>query len=561
MAEDSSRTRYCANCLTTFLGNPDVCVNNKCARERPGTHWGKLLEPGERIDGRYRIDRRLRIAGAGPSYLCQETDDRDQAVGDPMVVQVLSPEATRDQAYFDRLQKDVSQLCELEHPNIVRLQRMQPPKSSPPYVAVRYEQGGTLLDQLREQGAMPLKQVAQVGLQICSALQKAHDAGLAHGDLNPDRVILEQIPDGDAPPDLRVTDFGALKTQGNMSGGHDPDAFSPQYAAPERINGGKPTEEADIYAVGGLLLFTLTLQPLIGAAERMDSKDLYLTLTQNLPPRWAPPPSLGVDATQVAFFNAVLNATMSVNPEDRCELREVQEYLEAILEVQDEEVFAVPEEVNNPPEEAPEDEEDAQAQEVPEGMAHFSAFTEGGEKEPPKSSEEASEKKESSQTSASDTSQEEESDPSAEIEEAREPRDWLKVAYRTGIGLSVATVCLLAASFWIQFSLPHWLPPQWLEARGAAAIDIQPGNPTTQPDYDALIESLNSKKGRLEKCQLDQQSLSVYMVVQPNGRVSAAGSSYLPVDQRRCVRQKLLGMVLKRRSRSKPLRIRTTVVF
>ena len=194
-------------------------------------------------------------------------------------------------------------------------------------------------------------------------------------------------------------------------------------------------------------------------------------------------------------------------------------------------------------------------------MAHFSAFTEGGEKEPPKSSEEASEKKESSQTSASDTSQEEESDPSAEIEEAREPRDWLKVAYRTGIGLSVATVCLLAASFWIQFSLPHWLPPQWLEARGAAAIDIQPGNPTTQPDYDALIESLNSKKGRLEKCQLDQQSLSVYMVVQPNGRVSAAGSSYLPVDQRRCVRQKLLGMVLKRRSRSKPLRIRTTVVF
>jgi len=33
------------------------------------------------------------------------------------------------------------------------------------------------------------------------------------------------------------------------------------------------------------------------------------------------------------------------------------------------------------------------------------------------------------------------------------------------------------------------------------------------------------------------------------------------VDERRCVREKLLGMVLKRRSRAKPLRIRTTVVF
>ena len=558
MAEDSSRTRYCANCLTTFLGNPDTCANTKCAKERPSTHWGKLLEPGERIDGRYRIDRRLRIAGAGPSYLCQETDDLDQAVGELVVIQVISPEATLDEAYFERLQVDVEKICGLDHPDIVRLKPMQPPTSGPPYVVVSYERGGTLLDQLREQGAMPLTQVAHVGLQICNALQSAHQGGLAHGDLNPDRVILEEIPEGDSPPRLRVTDFGALKTQGSMSGGHDPNSFSPQYAAPERINGSPPSEEADIYAVGGLLLFTLTLQPLIAAAERMDPRELHLTLTQNLPPRWTPPPSLGVDATQVAFFNAVLNATMSVNPEDRCELSEIREYLEAILEVQDEEVFAVPEEIDEPQEDEPSEEE--KKPEITEGMAHFSSFTESGEKEASDTPKEESKTKATSEDSTSEEP-EEEGEASESAEEPRTPRDWLKIAHKTGVGLSIATALLWIASVWIQFSLPHWLPPQWLEAKGAPAVDIQPGNPTTQPDYDALLESLNSKKGRLKKCQLAQESLSVYMVVQPNGRVSAAGTSYLPVDQRRCVRKKLLGMVLKRRSRAKPLRIRTQIKF
>ena len=135
------------------------------------------------------------------------------------------------------------------------------------------------------------------------------------------------------------------------------------------------------------------------------------------------------------------------------------------------------------------------------------------------------------------------------------------MAHRTGIGLSAATIVLWLSSLWIQFSLPHWLPPQWLEAKAPAAADLQPGDPTTQPDYDALIASLNAKKARLQKCELNQETLSVYVVVQPNGRVSAAGTSYLPLDQRRCVRKKLLSMVLKRRSRAKSLRLRTTLVF
>ena len=48
------------------------------------------------------------------------------------------------------------------------------------------------------------------------------------------------------------------------------------------------------------------------------------------------------------------------------------------------------------------------------------------------------------------------------------------------------------------------------------------GDPKNQPDYEALVKSLNTKKGRLLKCGVQQDSLSVYAVVETNGSVRAA---------------------------------------
>ena len=183
MSESESRTRYCANCLTTFLGNPENCGNAECGTQRPGTHWGKLLEPGERIDGRFRIDRRLKIAAAGPTYLCQETDSAEQAVGDLLIVQVISPEAVADQSYCERLSQEIAILHELEHPNLVRARPIEPSENSPPYLVMDFETGGTLMDQLRETGAMNIAHIAQMGLQLCDGLRAAHRENLLHGDL------------------------------------------------------------------------------------------------------------------------------------------------------------------------------------------------------------------------------------------------------------------------------------------------------------------------------------------------------------------------------------------
>ena len=91
--------------------------------------------------------------------------------------------------------------------------------------------------------------------------------------------------------------------------------------------------------------------------------------------------------------------------------------------------------------------------------------------------------------------------------------------------MSVLLVILILLFVWIWNFKPHYLPPAWLEARGATPIDVVPGDHKTHSDYESVLKSLNSKKGRLKKCGLAQDSLSIYVVVEPNGRVRAGGGA------------------------------------
>jgi hypothetical protein len=255
----------------------------------------------------------------------------------------------------------------------------------------------------------------------------------------------------------------------------------------------------------------------------------------------------------LAFFNAALNATMSPDPAQRSTLEEVREYLEALLEVEDEETFSTPE-FEEPPAE-----ENLNAEEA---LAHFNAFSRDTEEE--EKQEKEREEKEALKTTPEKPNKKIEKEEEEAPEEAppiKDPKDWMKILWKAGQISSGVVVVLMLFFIWIWNIKPHLLPPAWLEAQGPAPQELTSGDPTTLPDYNSIVESLNSKKGRLRKCDLKQDSLSVMVVVEPNGSVRAAGTSYLPKNQRHCVRRKLLGMVLKRRSRIKSVRVRTTVLF
>jgi hypothetical protein len=158
--------------------------------------------------------------------------------------------------------------------------------------------------------------------------------------------------------------------------------------------------------------------------------------------------------------------------------------------------------------------------------------------------------------------EEEEEDP--EIAKAAESRArWLKLAKVAGIVLAsaaaVSTVTAAAAATWVWNKEPHMLKPTTLEKRGTAPEVLQPGDPSTQPDYDSLLSSIDDQIDAINKCDLGGvDRLRLDLIVEPNGSVRSVRSTWLPRKTTWCVRKAILGMKFDR-SGGKPARVVTSV--
>lgn len=121
---------------------------------------------------------------------------------------------------------------ELRHPNILAVDDSQP---LPP--------GGTLRELLNKnpRGLFPYE-ARRLGVEVASALAAAHKAGVIHGDLRPENVLI----DGNGT--ARVMNFGLVRRA----------ADTVHYLAPEQLKGGPPDMRGDIYALGALMYELVT---------------------------------------------------------------------------------------------------------------------------------------------------------------------------------------------------------------------------------------------------------------------------------------------------------------
>lgn len=113
-----------------------------------------------------------------------------------------------------------------------------------PWLALEYLPGPTLAQ-------WAAAQMPPLGQDSCrslfAALAAAHERAVAHGDISPGNIILN---DRGAPV---LTDFGMCELIDPVRS-TDPVGLTPAYAAPERIRGGRPTPPSDVYALATTLL-------------------------------------------------------------------------------------------------------------------------------------------------------------------------------------------------------------------------------------------------------------------------------------------------------------------
>ncbi|GIJ66020.1 serine/threonine-protein kinase [Virgisporangium ochraceum] len=151
-------------------------------------------------------------------------------------------------------------LLRLRHENLVAVHDLLTTADGRLALVLDFVSGGTLRELLRERGSLPAAEAADLLAQVADGLAAAHGKAVVHRDLKPDNILLAPRMEGGVRP--RLTDFGIARvldgprmtTSGAVLG-------TPNYMAPEVIEGSPATPAADVYGLGIILYELLAGRP------------------------------------------------------------------------------------------------------------------------------------------------------------------------------------------------------------------------------------------------------------------------------------------------------------
>jgi serine/threonine-protein kinase len=144
------------------------------------------------------------------------------------------------QEHRDRFEHEARVIAALNHPHICQIH-----DAGPDYLVLEFVEGAAV------RGPLPADDVLRLGLQIASALEDAHAAGIFHRDLKPDNILLTR------KGSIKLLDFGIAKSTGKeeevattmVSGA----VGTPLYMSPEQAEGARVDASSDVFSLGAVL--------------------------------------------------------------------------------------------------------------------------------------------------------------------------------------------------------------------------------------------------------------------------------------------------------------------
>lgn len=206
---------------------------------------------GRVLDRRYRILEF--IAEGGMSLLFRAVH---VGTGRPLAVKILHEKFRSNTYDVRRFQREAWLTATLKHENIVDIFDVQTEEDC--YLVMELLVGVDLRAHLRKHGRLPWAEVRAIILQICGALQCAHDHGVVHRDMKPANCF-RLDPSGR----IKVLDLGIAKPMSPLLDDHGRITMTgamlgtPAYMAPEQYVG-QAEIRTDVYSVGVLMFELLT---------------------------------------------------------------------------------------------------------------------------------------------------------------------------------------------------------------------------------------------------------------------------------------------------------------
>jgi serine/threonine protein kinase len=226
---------------------PDpVATTDQLLREGPGT-----------VIGPYKLLEEIGAGGMGVVYMAEQ----QKPVRRKVALKIVKPGMDTRQV-IARFEAERQALALMDHPNIARVLDAGATESSRPYFVMELVKGLPITDYC-DRNRLPIADRLELFVQVCQAVQHAHQKGVIHRDLKPSNVLVTMI-DGAAVP--KVIDFGVAKAMGQqltertLFTGFAQLIGTPLYMSPEQaeFSGVDVDTRSDIYALGVLLYELLT---------------------------------------------------------------------------------------------------------------------------------------------------------------------------------------------------------------------------------------------------------------------------------------------------------------
>lgn len=272
---------------------------------------GEVLRAGNQA---FRVTRCLGLGAMGEVY-----EVEDQNLGVTRVMKLLRSELAQSRPHLvDRFLRESRCLAKLRHPSVVTVAMADRLPDGTPFYLMEFVAGRSLAAFLAKKAPLEAYVALPLLLQLASALDAVHAAGIVHRDIKADNVLIWREREG-----LRATllDFGVMK----LVADEVPEGFcgTPRFAAPEQLLGERATVKFDIFALGVIAFQMLS---------RRDPYEDYDNPRQRIE-RPAPLLSETPGAKSVSADLTMLVADMlSLDPTKRPTARQVGDRLVAIHE-------------------------------------------------------------------------------------------------------------------------------------------------------------------------------------------------------------------------------------
>lgn len=225
---------------------------------------------GDMIGGRYVVEGQLGRGGMGRVMRV-----RHQVLGKAFALKLIKAPIATNPRMREMFYREARLASACTHDNICSIVDFGQDMQFGLFMVMELLDGQTLHSKLRQGGRMAPKVACDIMWQVCEALRYIHGRAIIHGDVKSENVFL--VRGAAQRRVVKLLDFGLSRP--DLGRGVGEVDGTPEYLAPERIQGGPANVASDVYALGILLFELLTGRlPFTGKLDEVFQQQLEATI-------------------------------------------------------------------------------------------------------------------------------------------------------------------------------------------------------------------------------------------------------------------------------------------